>query len=242
MNSSGKVEVLSPAKLTLSLRITGQREEDGYHLIQSEMVTIDLVDSISIEEGGRRVIYKGLYPIEPAPDEDLVLRALNLLDVDVTVTVHKLIPPKGGLGGGSGNAAAILRHFGFTDPKSAVQLGADVPFNLCGGRAIVRGIGEIIEQRPFEERIFTLLMPTFGCSTAAVYEKWDQLGGPSGQNGNDLEPAAVELHPELSKWRDKLEKHSGEKPKLAGSGSTWFVEGDYPGEGFVIARSLPPTD
>ena len=144
MTSTRNSEAISPAKLTLSLRITGQRE-DGYHLIQSEMVTIDLADSIFFEEGGRSVIYKGLYPITPDPAEDLVLRALNLLDIDATVTVHKMIPPQGGLGGGSGNAAAVLRHFGFNDLERAVQLGADVPFNLSGGRAIVRGIGEIIE-------------------------------------------------------------------------------------------------
>ena len=231
-------ELISPAKLTLSLRVTGQRE-DGYHFIQSEMTTIDFADSISFIEGDRKVVYEGLYPIEPDLEDDLVLRSLNFLDVDATVTVHKKIPPKGGLGGGSGNAAAVLRYFGFKDTERAVELGADVPFNLYGGRAIVRGIGEIIEPCRFEDRKFTLLTPPFGCSTVDVYEKWDQLGGPIGQNGNDLEPAALEVCPELSIWRDKLAKHSGRQPKLAGSGSTWFVDGDYPGEGFITARSLP---
>ena len=66
--------------------------------------------------------------------------------------------------------------------------------------------------------------------------------GPKGENGNDLEQAALQVRPELSKWRDKLEKHTGLKPKLAGSGSTWFVEGYFPGQGFITARTLPSFD
>ena len=65
------VKVVSPAKLTLSLRITGRRE-DGYHFIESEMVTIDLVDSVFIKEGERKVTYEGEYPINPHAKEDLV--------------------------------------------------------------------------------------------------------------------------------------------------------------------------
>ena len=238
MNISNNEKIFSPAKLTLSLRITGQRQ-DGYHLIESEMVTLDLTDSITFREGGRSVIYKGKYPIEPTPEEDLVMRALNFLDTDASVEVHKSIPPKGGLGGGSGNAAAVLRYYGYTDSRKAVELGADVPFNLFGGRAIVRGIGEIIEPLQYEERVFTLLIPPIGCSTVEVFQKWDQLGGPTGNNGNDLESAALRVCPELSKWKDALETHTGLTPKLAGSGSTWFVEGNFPGEGFVVARTLP---
>ena len=242
MATEGKItDVVSPAKLTLSLQITGQRE-DGYHFIKSEMVTIDLFDSMSFEKGERSVVYSGEYPIDPEPEKDLVLRALDLLNVDAAVTVNKKIPPKGGLGGGSGNAAAVLRHHGFFDIEKALELGADVPFNLRGGRAIVQGIGEIIEPRPYEERYFTLLIPNLGCSTIEVYKKWDELGGPKGENGNDLEPAALLVQPELYKWRDKLKTHSGLKPNLAGSGSTWFVEGHYPGNGFVTVKSLPPTE
>ena len=230
------VKVVSPAKLTLSLRITGRRE-DGYHFIESEMVTIDLVDSVFIKEGERKVTYEGEYPIKPHANEDLVLRTLNFLDVDSVVTVSKSIPPQGGLGGGSGNAATVLRYFGYTDLEKAVKLGADVPFNIKGGRARVRGIGEIVEPLTYKEKTFTLLTPDVGCSTTEVYKKWDQLGGPKGETGNDLE-----IRPELSQWRDKLEKHTGLKPKLAGSGSTWFVEGYFPGQGFITARTLPSFD
>ena len=241
VTTNKSVKVVPPAKLTLSLRLKGRRE-DGYHFIESEMVTIDLVDSVFIKEGERKVTYEGEYPINPHAKEDLVLRALNFLDVDLVVTVSKSIPPQGGLGGGSGNAATVLRYFGYTDLEKAVKLGADVPFNIKGGRARVGGIGEIVEPLTYKEKTFTLLTPDVGCSTTEVYKKWDHLGGPKGENGNDLEQAALQVRPELSKWRDKLEKHTGLKPKLAGSGSTWFVEGYFPGQGFITARTLPSFD
>ena len=237
MDSNETVEVLSPAKLTLSLRITGQRE-DGYHFIEAEMVTIDLADSMVFRKGKRAVTYQGAYPIQPPSEQDLVMRALNFLDEDLAVTVEKRIPPQGGLGGGSGNAAAVLRYFQYRDAEAAVKLGADVPFNLNGGRALVRGVGEVVEPLQYQEKAFTLLTPPVGCSTADVYRKWDDLGGPAGPNGNDLELAALSVCPELSVWSDELEKHTGVKPKLAGSGSTWFVEGHFPGEGFITAQTL----
>ena len=77
-------------------------------------------------------------------------------------------------------------------------------------------------------------------STAAVYAEWDALGGPSGEGGNDLEAAALAVEPRLAQWRDRLGEISGKTPMLAGSGSTWFVEGEYPGEGRVVARTESP--
>ena len=102
------------------------------------------------------------------------------------------------------------------------------------------GIGEVIEPLPFVERTYTLLTPPLHCSTPAVYRAWDDMGGPQGDNGNDLEPAALVVEPELAEWRDKLSDHAGTRARLAGSGSTWFVEGAYAGEGFVVARTTPP--
>ena len=66
------------------------------------------------------------------------------------------------------------------------------------------------------------------------------MGGPTGDNGNDLEPAALEVAPELARWRDELSDSAGTRARLAGSGSTWFVEGAHPGEGRVVARTTPP--
>jgi 4-diphosphocytidyl-2-C-methyl-D-erythritol kinase len=153
------------------------------------------------------------------------------------VEVDKKIPPGGGLGGGSANAAAILRWANFKDEKKAVHLGSDVPFNIRGGRASVSGVGEFVTYLPYEEKTFTLILPPFGCSTADVYKRWDEMGGPQSPNGNDLEPAALDVYPELQKWKEILEGHAKKEARLAGSGSTWFVEGSYPAEGLIVATT-----
>ena len=231
--------LVAPAKLTVSLRMTGVRP-DGYHLIDAEMVTLDLHDTLEISEGD------GLDIVGPAgterigPDDDnLVRRALRLVGRTALVRLHKRIPAGAGLGGGSADAAAVLRWAGYTDVEGAATIGADVAFCLVGGRARVRGIGEIVEPLPHEPRTFTLLTPPFGCSTPAVYAAWDRLGGPTGGHRNDLEPAALAVAPELAAWRDRLADATGVRPQLAGSGSTWFVEGAFPGPGRVVAATVP---
>jgi 4-diphosphocytidyl-2-C-methyl-D-erythritol kinase len=236
------VTLVAPAKLTLSLRMTGLRE-DGYHLIEAEMVTLDLVDTLELTEGA-----DGLEILDAATgrphavgvgEDNLVRRALALANRRASVVVTKRIPAGAGLGGGSADAAAVLRWAGHTDLVSAAGLGADVAFCLVGGRARVTGIGEVVEPLPFVERTLTLLTPPFGCSTPAVYRAWDELGGPTGDHGNDLEPAALVVAPELVHWRDRLAEASGQRPRLAGSGSTWFVDGAHPGDGRVVVRTVP---
>ena len=229
-------ELNAPAKLTLSLIITGI-QESGLHELEAEMVTITLADTIRLSEGKTQVTYRGDYPISPPPEEDLIVRALNTVGQSMKVDVNKRIPPGGGLGGGSANAAAILRWANFKDENGGILLGSDVPFNIRGGRASVAGVGELITHLPYEDRVFTLILPPFGCSTADVYRKWDEMGGPKSCNGNDLEPAALELYPELGKWKMALEDHTGKTARLAGSGSTWFVEGNFPAKGFVVAQT-----
>lgn len=232
-------EVLARAKLTLSLRITGVRD-DGYHLLDSEMVTLDLADRLQFWEGeGLTVTGLGAGGPVPAGADNLVLRALAACGRQAAVHLEKRIPTGGGLGGGSADAAAVLRWAGVTDVGTAVRLGADVPFCLAGGRARVRGVGEIVEPLPFEEvqgRPFTLLVPPLHVSTVEVYRAWDRLGGPVGGHGNDLEPAALSVEPELARWRDRLGDATGETPMLAGSGATWFVPGAYEGPGLTVVR------
>jgi len=84
-----------------------------------------------------------------------------------------------------------------------------------------------------------MVTPPVPCPTGAIYRRWDEMGGPTGQAGNDLEPAALSVAPELARWRDDLADSTGQRPRLAGSGSTWFVEGEFPGEGRKIARTVP---
>lgn len=225
------------AKLTLSLRVTGVRE-DGYHLLDAEMVTIDLADTLVFAPGSGLEIV----PLVESPrfEPTLVTRALEAVGRQAFVRLEKRIPVGGGLGGGSADAAAVLRWAGVDDIGVAASLGADVPFCLVGGRAKVGGVGEVVERLPFEERTFTLLTPPFGVSTAAVYAAWDEAGGAAGDGPNDLEAAALAVEPRLARWRDLLAEATGRVPVLAGSGSTWFVEGAYPGEGRVVARTDRP--
>ncbi len=242
MTDPTPVVLVAPAKLTLSLRVIGVRA-DGLHLIEAEMVTLDLHDTLELREGG-----SGLTVVDdagsPVPDvptgpDNLVNRALDLAGRRAAVTLIKRIPAQAGLGGGSSDAGAVLRWAGFDDLEAAAALGADIAFCSVGGRALVSGIGERIEPLPFVDTVYTLVTPPVGCPTAAIYRRWDELGGPHGANGNDLEPAAVDVVPELVRWRDELGHSTGQTPRLAGSGSTWFVPGAHPGPGRVVTRTVP---
>ena len=229
----------APAKLTLSLRITGVRP-DGFHLIDAEMVSLDLSDRLEVEPDGDGVTVVRDGVESPADPDDLVVRALALADRRAGVRLHKHIPAGAGLGGGSSDAAAVLRWAGMTDPVRAAELGADVAFCLLGGRSRVRGIGEVLEPLEIVERTITLFTPPLHCSTPVVYRRWDELGGPSGPHGNDLEPAAISAYPELAAYRDLFADATGQRPRLAGSGSTWFVEGAVSGPGHVVTHTVPP--
>ena len=226
--------LIAPAKLTLSLRMTGLRD-DGFHLIDAEMVSLDFHDRLDVAPGDSLTVVGPHGTETVGPDEDnLVRRALALAGRAGAVTLHKQIPAGAGLGGGSSDAAAILRWAGFDDLEAAASLGADIAFCVVGGRARVTGIGEIVDPLPYERRTLTLVTPPVFCSTPAVYRAWDEMGGPAGDNGNDLEPAALVVAPELARWRDELADLTGRRPRLAGSGSTWFVEGEFPDAGRVV--------
>lgn len=235
----GPVTLRAPAKLTLSLRVVGVRD-DGYHLIDAEMVALDLADELRLTAGDGLVVRGAAGLPVPVDDDNLVNRALRLVGRTAHVELTKRIPSGAGLGGGSADAAAILRWAGYDDLIGAAHLGADVAFCLVGGRARVRGIGEIVEPLPPVERTVTLLTPPFGCSTPAVYAAWDAMGGPAADGPNDLEPAALRVEPRLAEWRDRLGDATGRTPVLAGSGSTWFVDGAFPGDGRLVARTDRP--
>lgn len=239
------ITLSAPAKLTVSLRLTGLRD-DGMHLIDAEMVSVDLYDTLVVTQGADGVFMDG-----PAAGDlrgrtdgtDLVSRALALAGRSARVDVEKRIPAGAGLGGGSSDAAAILSWAGFDDLDAAARLGADVAFCLVGGRARVRGIGEVVEPIDPVDRTFTLLTPPIHCSTPVVYRRWDEMGGPSdsvsAEFPNDLTDAAIAAYPEMAAWRDRLGDATGAQPRLAGSGSTWFVDGAFPGDGRVVVHTLP---
>ena len=230
------MKVVAPAKLTLSLRVTGVRD-DGLHLLNSEMVSIDLADTLTFEPGAGISVeddVRGGLGVERVPvgPDNLVARALSVVDRSAAVRIVKRIPTGAGLGGGSADAAAVLRWAGCTDLALAARIGADVPFCVSGGRSRVTGVGERVEALPFEHRNFVLLLPPLSVDTAAVYRRWDErqaedsAGRHDGATGNDLEAAAIDVAPVLARWRDRLAQVTGVRPRLAGSGSSWFVEGD----------------
>ncbi|MGH9172482.1 MAG: 4-(cytidine 5'-diphospho)-2-C-methyl-D-erythritol kinase [Acidimicrobiales bacterium] len=245
--------LIAPAKLTVRLRVTGVRP-DGYHLLDSEMVSVDLCDELELSPGEGLVVVDqvgwmgglaepvGLSgpvelaePAEPAgppppraAGRNLVEVALAAVGRRVAVRLTKRIPAAAGLGGGSADAAAILRWAGCRDAASAAAVGADVPFCLVGGRASVRGVGEVVEPLDYLQASYLLVVPRLPVSTPAVYRAWDALGGPPGDRGNDLEPAALLVEPRLGWWRDLVERVTGERPSLAGSGGTWWTAGSRP--------------
>lgn len=258
-----RVTLLAPAKLTLSLKITGVRD-DGLHTIAAEMVTVDLYDTLTLRPttGASRVnvTYEAPAAEPPTPvdpDVNLVTRALEMVGVRAEVDLVKRIGVGAGLGGGSADAAAVLRWANETGradppvtPARAMALGADVAFCLVGGRARVTGAGEQVETIAAMHEEFTLLVPPLFVSTRLVYDAWDEAQRieaadrsreeppmeppaepperPVGHPHNDLQLAALAVVPELASWRDALGNQTGEVPQLAGSGGGFFVRGSFP--------------
>lgn len=228
------VVVRAPAKLTLSLRITGVRD-DGFHLIDAEMVTLDWADVVTITPDADGVSADGPFADGmPLDGSNLVAKALRLVGRRAAIHLHKVIPHGGGLGGGSSDAAAVLRWAGWADVAGAAQLGADVSFCLVGGRARVQGIGELVHPLAFEPMAITLVIAPLTVSTPAAYRAWDEMGSPRSGGPNDLEPAALVVEPALARWRDRIRDAAGQAPVLAGSGATWFLRGHH-----QLAEALP---
>lgn len=219
------ITLCAPAKLTWTLEIVGRRP-DGYHELRSEMVSISLADELLISEGdGLSIIGAG--PDVPLGPENLVARALAVVGRRAQVVVTKNIPSGGGLGGGSSDAAAIFRWAGGVSDLTALQLGADVPFCLHGGRALVEGVGERVTPLAFEERQATLVCSNLHVATPAVYrafdEMWDTGWRPSGTN--HLEEPACRVEPRLGELLSWLRERYDDV-RLAGSGSALFIPGN----------------
>ena len=204
------------------------------------MVTLSLADELFFDEGGSGLVVEAEAGARadglPGAEQNLVARALEACGRTAAVRLTKRIPLGGGLGGGSADAAAVLRWAGCADPAVAARLGADVPFCLAGGRARVEGVGERVTPLAFEAREYLLLVPPFGVDTAAGVPG---LGpGPPGRRARTRSAsAALAVEPRLAHWRDALGDLAGSEPSLAGSGSTWFVE-DGPAEAGTAAQPV----
>ncbi len=184
-------QVLAPAKVNLCLRVVGQRA-DGYHLLDSLMVPVDLYDELVVSvrpDSSVRVQLVCQSPGVPADRSNLTWRAAELflqrsgLSAAVEIHLSKQIPVGSGLGGGSSDAAAILtslnRLLGTRRDAAelacwGLELGADVPFFVHGRPARVEGIGEIVTPLPGWERIaLVIAFPGVGFSTRMVYQQFD---------------------------------------------------------------------
>lgn len=276
----------APAKLNIDLRIVGRRS-DGYHFIQSVMVPIDLCDEVTITARFRddfgitppTIVCEMMWDASvqearrspmPADEKNLAVRAAHLWMnacgehqvAHVTIAIKKSIPMGAGLGGGSSNAAAVLKGLAeitgleaYTSRlhTHALQLGADVPFFLDTKPSIVSGIGEVLQPIACESGIdnkYILFIPPFGMDTAEAYALWDHhygdhfsqpqiidgsstLGHTIRSARNDLERAVFQKHASLRAVFDRLKSTSASLVRMTGSGSTLFA---------LMARGTTPED
>jgi 4-diphosphocytidyl-2-C-methyl-D-erythritol kinase len=170
------------AKLNLRLAITGVRP-DGYHEIDTIMRSVDLADGITVE------ITAGDALSSSFGEQDICLKAARMYlqtigeTAAVAIGIDKFIPMQAGMGGGSTDAAAVLRifnrHFGDRlNPAEmcalALKIGADLPFCLTGGTKICRGVGEIMTEINLPEMHYVAILPGFAVDTKAAYAKWDE--------------------------------------------------------------------
>jgi 4-diphosphocytidyl-2-C-methyl-D-erythritol kinase len=226
-------ELLAPAKLNLELSVLGRRA-DGSHEVATVLQAIDLSDRLSISPAPESsLVLAGDFAV-PNDADNLVLRAAAEVGLKARFTLAKSIPPGAGLGGGSSDAAAVLRAGGQgrTDlAEIAAGLGADVPFFLRGGRARATGRGEVLERLAVEPGWFALAWPGFEVSTAAVYQAWDEVGG---EGRNHLFRAACSVEPRLAAFAKDL----GEGWLMTGSGSAFFhpAATEAEAKGLVVGR------
>lgn len=251
----------SQAKLNLSLRVHPVRG-DGFHPIESLFTTISLSDDVVVEVGPARgdepvVRCECDEPGIPTDERNLAVRAAALLRTaaqkhdDLAITLRKRIPTGAGLGGGSSNAATVLRALAeiWGWPRTAAELsergatlGSDVPLFLGPTQGYATGRGERIT--PIASGIrgcAVVVLPELHCATADVYRAFDALPPPPARPGravlesllsesaqlmdalfNDLEPAAERVVPAVGALRRKLEQLAGGAVRMTGSGAAHF--------------------
>lgn len=190
---SGAVSVLAPAKINLTLHVTGRRD-DGYHLLDSLVVFAGIHDRVTLEpleapDDGLALAVTGPYaaPLRGTADGDnIVLRAARALaeatgvPAAARITLDKALPVAAGIGGGSADAAAALRGlcrlWGVSLPAAqmyalAARLGADVPVCLRGRATLVSGVGEVLSDAPpLPAAWLVLANPGVPLSTPAVFK------------------------------------------------------------------------
>ena len=248
------------AKLNLTLDVLGKRD-DGYHDLQSVMQTISVRDDIEIDIGtGKPWCLKCDKEGIPCDERNLAWKAARVYldavkkDPDgIEIRITKRIPSEAGMGGGSADAAAVLRalnrHYG--EPLSigalaelGAQVGSDVPFCVICGTAMVEGRGERLRNLPdMPDCIFVICKPEFSVSTPELYKKIDETTiGKRPDNramesallAGDLEkvcqnvfnvfdPVVTAEHNELNYIKSLLHQYGAAAYQMTGSGSAVFA-------------------
>jgi 4-diphosphocytidyl-2-C-methyl-D-erythritol kinase len=278
--------ILAPAKLNLSLAVLARRP-DGFHEIESLMVPVSLADTLHVRPRaapgvGLRVAYAGelargpgavLARDVPTDGANLVVRAAERLAAEAGVTTGldvdlvKRIPSGAGLGGGSSDAAAMIRAAALlwrldwpTARLAAVGggIGSDVPWFFSGGPAISSGRGEhIAAVTGLADLAAVIACPATGLSTAAVYSRCVPDAARAGDAArlvaalarggleaaepflfNALEPPARSLASEIDRLLSALADVGGFAPRLTGSGSACFALARTLSEAEAVAARL----
>lgn len=196
------------AKLNLTLDVLGKRE-DGYHDLKSVMQTISIRDDVEIDVGTGKP-WKLLCTNEEIPADETNLawkaakvycEALNKDPGGIEIRITKRIPSGAGMGGGSADAAAVLRALNryYDNPLSIMalaelgaQVGSDVPFCTLCGTAMVEGCGERLRKLPdMPDCIFVVCKPDFSVSTPELYKKIDEVAIPKHPDNQAMESALL---------------------------------------------------
>lgn len=255
------VEVFAPAKINLSLHVTGQ-QEDGYHLLDSLVAFGDIGDTVSVRRSNATAISVSgpMAQGVPVDETNLAVMAARLLAVDVDISLEKRLPMAAGLGGGSSDAAAVVSGIeqltGQVFEGTTAILGADVPMCKAGRAARVQGIGDQIEQVTLPRLFAVLVNPGVPVSTVSVFNALAQKSNPpmsevpkapSAQEfcawlrdqRNDLEAPAVTLCPQIDDVLRALSVTSGQLCyRMSGSGATCFALYDDPGLAELAALNI----
>jgi len=252
----------APAKLNLSLLVTGRRA-DGYHLLQTVFRFIDFADQIhlTVRYDGRIERTTALAGV--AADDDLTVRAARLLQqatgvtLGVDIAVDKQLPLGGGLGGGSSDAATVLialnRLWQLDWPPQRLQalalsLGADVPVFIFGESALATGVGEELTPLALPPAWYVVLMPPVGVATAGIFQDQDLIRDSipltippfsfvAGRN--DLEAVVCRHYPEVAAHLVWLKQHGA--ARMTGSGACVFAEFGSETEAREVLAGLPQT-
>ena len=264
------------AKINLTLDV-GAKRADGYHEITSVMQRISLWDTVTVECGTGCDSLLCSVPVTEDVNDNLCMKALRVFFAEtamesggVSITLEKHIPTQAGLGGGSSDAAAVLRALrtlyapDISDGRLetlAARLGSDVPFFIRGGTQLATGRGEVVSPLPqLAAGWFVVVKPDEGYSTAEMYRRLDEPGSVLVRNSrymqdavaaNNVHAVAVELHnsfervvPKDSSLRtikDALRAQGALGTLLSGSGSAVFGLFDDQSAAAAAAEALKKT-